>query len=101
MCFDLCLRREGCVLAYYSRSVTPVDEMYTCVILALILAAGYATDAFGIQVLCNWFSMGGQVIWSCLKYIPHRLVGATLIALVVNYWWPSFPTNLSKEAYYQ
>eukprot|EP00262_Sarcandra_glabra_P013715 TRINITY_DN3869_c0_g2_i2.p1 TRINITY_DN3869_c0_g2~~TRINITY_DN3869_c0_g2_i2.p1 ORF type:complete len:417 (+),score=54.23 TRINITY_DN3869_c0_g2_i2:135-1253(+) len=47
------------------------------------------------------FSMGGQVIWSCLKYIPHRLAGAALIAPVVNYWWPGFPANLSKEAYYQ
>ncbi|KAK9290464.1 hypothetical protein L1049_008634 [Liquidambar formosana] len=47
------------------------------------------------------FSMGGEVIWSCLKYIPHRLAGATLIAPVVNYWWPGFPANLSKEAYYQ
>lgn len=47
------------------------------------------------------FSMGGQVIWTCLKYIPHRLAGATLIAPVVNYWWPGFPANLSKEAYYQ
>ncbi|CAK9141695.1 unnamed protein product [Ilex paraguariensis] len=25
-------------------------------------------------------SMGGQVIWGCLKYIPHRLAGAMLIA---------------------
>ncbi|KAL4353690.1 hypothetical protein GQ457_06G009970 [Hibiscus cannabinus] len=47
------------------------------------------------------FSMGGQVIWSCLKYIPHRLAGAALLAPVVNYWWPGFPTNLSTEAYYQ
>ncbi|XP_007027719.2 PREDICTED: uncharacterized protein LOC18598224 [Theobroma cacao] len=47
------------------------------------------------------FSMGGQVIWSCLKYIPHRLAGATLVAPVVNYWWSGFPTNLSKEAYHQ
>lgn len=47
------------------------------------------------------FSMGGQAIWSCLKYIPHRLAGATLIAPVVNYWWHGFPANLSKEAYYQ
>ncbi|KAJ9159790.1 hypothetical protein P3X46_025264 [Hevea brasiliensis] len=46
------------------------------------------------------FSMGGQVVWGCLKYIPHRLSGATLIAPVVNYWWPSFPANLSREAYY-
>ncbi|PON70683.1 Alpha/beta hydrolase fold [Trema orientale] len=47
------------------------------------------------------FSMGGQVIWSCLKYIPNRLAGAGLIAPVINYWWPSFPANLSADAYYQ
>nr|GLL36406.1 uncharacterized protein LOC109181737 [Ipomoea trifida] len=47
------------------------------------------------------FSMGGQVVWTCLKYIPHRLAGATLIAPVVNYWWRNFPANLSKEAYYE
>ncbi|PSR92958.1 Dihydrolipoyllysine-residue acetyltransferase component of acetoin cleaving system like [Actinidia chinensis var. chinensis] len=47
------------------------------------------------------YSMGGQVAWSCLKYIPHRLAGATLIAPVVNYWLPGFPANLSKEAYYK
>ncbi|KAL3536124.1 hypothetical protein ACH5RR_004585 [Cinchona calisaya] len=45
------------------------------------------------------FSMGGQALWSCLKYIPHRLAGAALIAPVVNYWWPGFPGNLSNEAY--
>ncbi|KAL4605840.1 hypothetical protein ACB092_09G059100 [Castanea dentata] len=47
------------------------------------------------------FSMGGQVLWSCLKYIPHRLTGAGLLAPVINYWWPGFPENLSSEAYYQ
>ncbi|GAA0152694.1 hydrolase [Lithospermum erythrorhizon] len=46
------------------------------------------------------FSMGGEAVWTCLKYIPHRLAGATLIAPVVNYWWPGFPADLSKEAYY-
>ncbi|CAH1435121.1 unnamed protein product [Lactuca virosa] len=45
------------------------------------------------------FSMGGQVTWTCLKYIPHRLAGATLIAPVVNYWWPRLPMKLSQEAY--
>ncbi|KAJ0810943.1 putative alpha/beta hydrolase-1 [Helianthus annuus] len=45
------------------------------------------------------FSMGGQVIWSYLKYIPHRLAGATLIAPVVNYWWPGLPSNLSQQAF--
>ncbi|KAL4633197.1 hypothetical protein ACB092_04G104900 [Castanea dentata] len=47
------------------------------------------------------FSMGGQVLWSCLKYIPHRLAGAGLLAPVVNYWWPGFPGNLSGEVYNQ
>ncbi|XP_050211025.1 uncharacterized protein LOC126661240 [Mercurialis annua] len=46
------------------------------------------------------FSMGGQAVWGCLKYIPHRLAGATLLAPVINYWWPGFPANLSTEAYY-
>ncbi|KAI3836475.1 hypothetical protein MKW98_008236 [Papaver atlanticum] len=45
------------------------------------------------------FSMGGQATWGCLKYIPHRLAGATLVAPVINYWWPGFPADLSKEAY--
>ncbi|XP_022882943.1 uncharacterized protein LOC111399712 [Olea europaea var. sylvestris] len=47
------------------------------------------------------FSMGGQVVWTCLKYIPHRLAGAALLAPVINYWWPGLPSNLSKEAYDQ
>ncbi|XP_009592322.1 uncharacterized protein [Nicotiana tomentosiformis] len=46
------------------------------------------------------FSMGGQVVWGCLKYIPHRLAGAALLTPVVNYWWPSFPANLSRKSYY-
>ncbi|RVW36988.1 hypothetical protein CK203_099634 [Vitis vinifera] len=33
-------------------------------------------------------------------YDSGRLAGATLIAPVINYWWPGFPANLSKEAYY-
>ncbi|PWA68253.1 alpha/Beta hydrolase fold protein [Artemisia annua] len=45
------------------------------------------------------FSMGGQAVWPILKYIPHRLAGATLIAPVVNYWWPNFPSNLSSQEY--
>ncbi|XP_051113905.1 uncharacterized protein LOC127239688 [Andrographis paniculata] len=45
------------------------------------------------------FSMGGQVAWTCLKYIPHRLAGIALLAPVVNYWWPSLPSNLTGEVY--
>lgn len=47
------------------------------------------------------FSMGGQIVWGCLKYIPHRLAGAALLGPVGNYWWPGFPANVSKEAYSQ
>lgn len=43
--------------------------------------------------------MGGQVIWSCLKYIRQRLAGAVLLAPSINYWWPGLPANLTKEAY--
>ncbi|OMO79084.1 putative catalytic [Corchorus olitorius] len=45
------------------------------------------------------YSMGGHAVWGCLKYIPHRLAGAALLAPVINYWWPGFPANLSTEAY--
>ncbi|KAL8168205.1 hypothetical protein V2J09_009704 [Rumex salicifolius] len=45
------------------------------------------------------FSMGGQVVWGCLKYIPHRLAGASLLTPVVNYWWRGFPSNFSSEIY--
>ncbi|QCE05828.1 uncharacterized protein LOC114192315 [Vigna unguiculata] len=47
------------------------------------------------------FSMGGQIVWNCVKYIPHRLEGVVLIAPVINYWWPGFPANLTTEAYRQ
>ncbi|MFS7960121.1 putative alpha/beta hydrolase-1 [Helianthus anomalus] len=45
------------------------------------------------------YSMGQQGAWGSLKYIPHRLAGVALIAPVVNYWWSSFPRNLTTEAY--
>ncbi|KAG0499938.1 hypothetical protein HPP92_000010 [Vanilla planifolia] len=45
------------------------------------------------------FSLGGAYVWSCLKYIPHRLAGAAIIAPASNYWWSNFPANLSKEAF--
>ncbi|XP_061376261.1 uncharacterized protein LOC133318281 [Gastrolobium bilobum] len=43
-------------------------------------------------------SLGGYSVWSCLKYIPHRLSGAALVVPFISYWWPSFPANLSTEA---
>ncbi|WCJ34278.1 alpha/beta-Hydrolases superfamily protein [Euphorbia peplus] len=34
------------------------------------------------------YSMGGMLGWSCLKYIPHRLAGVSLLTPATNYWWP-------------
>ncbi|XP_039117598.1 uncharacterized protein LOC120253322 [Dioscorea cayenensis subsp. rotundata] len=47
------------------------------------------------------FSLGGQLVWSCLKYIPHRLAGAAIVAPIANYWWHNLPANLSKETFAQ
>ncbi|XXG63022.1 hypothetical protein AAC387_Pa05g1295 [Persea americana] len=44
-------------------------------------------------------SLGGQTVWSCLRYIPHRLRAAALIAPAINYWWSGLPANLSSEAF--
>ncbi|CAI9270862.1 unnamed protein product [Lactuca saligna] len=46
-------------------------------------------------------SMGGLLVWPCLKYIPHRLAGVVFISPGVNYWWPSFPSKLCNEVYYE
>lgn len=56
---------------------------------------------FGPKFYVIGYSMGAHSAWGCLKYIPHRLAGATLVSPVINYWWPGFPANLSTEAYYQ
>lgn len=40
-------------------------------------------------------------LWSFWHLDANRLAGAALIAPVINYWWPGFPSNLSTEAYYQ
>uniref|UniRef100_A0A1D1Z4N5 Arylesterase n=1 Tax=Anthurium amnicola TaxID=1678845 RepID=A0A1D1Z4N5_9ARAE len=44
-------------------------------------------------------SIGGYPAWACIKHIPHRLAGVALIAPVVNFWWPSLPEKLAREAY--
>ncbi|GLJ11764.1 hypothetical protein SUGI_0176380 [Cryptomeria japonica] len=46
-------------------------------------------------------SIGGHSVWSCLKYIPHRIQGATLVSPVINYRWSGFPAKVSGEAYRQ
>lgn len=48
-----------------------------------------------ILVSCFWF--GKQHCVFSTFYC--RLAGAALVAPVVNYWWPSFPSNLSREVF--
>ncbi|CAL1378335.1 unnamed protein product [Linum trigynum] len=50
------------------------------------------------SILCRTTDLIG---WGCLKYIPHRLAGVTLLTPASNYWWPGFPSNLSTEALYK
>ncbi|KAG0487505.1 hypothetical protein HPP92_009600 [Vanilla planifolia] len=45
--------------------------------------------------------MGGEIAWTCLKYIPHRLAGSAIVAPVSNYWWSGFSPHVSKEAFKQ
>ncbi|WVZ75170.1 hypothetical protein U9M48_023252 [Paspalum notatum var. saurae] len=45
------------------------------------------------------FSMGGEVMWSCLRYIPHRLSGVALLGPVGNFWWSGFPGDVYREAW--
>ncbi|RVW42632.1 hypothetical protein CK203_098298 [Vitis vinifera] len=77
MFYSLCLLGSG--------SVTPIDEMYTCVILAAILAIGFATNAFGIQVLCNWFFHG----WTGDLELPQDQWALRVAHYTpwLTYWW--------------
>ncbi|PKI35129.1 uncharacterized protein LOC116196734 [Punica granatum] len=55
----------------------------------------------GLKFYVIGHSMGGQAVWGCLKYIPHRLAGAALLAPVVNYWWAGFPDDSAMEYHRQ
>ncbi|CAO2824052.1 unnamed protein product [Amaranthus hypochondriacus] len=56
---------------------------------------------FGPKFYVVGYSMGGEATWGVLKYIAHRIMGATLVAPVINYWWSNLPKNMSREAYYK
>ncbi|XP_008459720.1 uncharacterized protein LOC103498762 [Cucumis melo] len=68
------------------------------------------TEAFDIQELADKLeigtkfyvigcSMGTYPVWACLKFIPHRLLGASLVVPIVNFWWPSLPSALSHHSF--
>uniref|UniRef100_A0A0A9F6S7 AB hydrolase-1 domain-containing protein n=1 Tax=Arundo donax TaxID=35708 RepID=A0A0A9F6S7_ARUDO len=54
----------------------------------------------GPKFYLTGFSMGGEIMWSCLKYIPHRLSGVAILGPVGNYWWSGYPANVSRDAWY-
>ncbi|KAG9137520.1 hypothetical protein Leryth_016807 [Lithospermum erythrorhizon] len=55
----------------------------------------------GTKFYIMGYSAGGALGWGCLKYIPHRLAGIILIAPGFSFWWPSLPSTLVEEAFYQ
>ncbi|KAI3877624.1 hypothetical protein MKW92_017682 [Papaver armeniacum] len=68
------------------------------------------SDVFDIQELADQLelgskfyiigiSMGAYPVYGCLKHIPNRIAGASLVVPMINYWWPSFPSNLSEIAF--
>ncbi|GMH07326.1 hypothetical protein Nepgr_009166 [Nepenthes gracilis] len=68
------------------------------------------SEAFDIQELADTLeigskfyvialSMGAYAAWSCLKYIPQRLAGVSLVVPFVHYWWPCLPPSLSRAAF--
>ncbi|XP_022851402.1 uncharacterized protein LOC111373151 [Olea europaea var. sylvestris] len=44
-------------------------------------------------------SLGCYPTWSCLKRIPNRLAGISLVVPYINYKWPSLPADLTKDDY--
>ncbi|CAH8386027.1 unnamed protein product [Eruca vesicaria subsp. sativa] len=44
-------------------------------------------------------SVGAYSVYSCLKYIPHRLAGAVLVVPFVSYWWTKVPQDILSKAF--
>ncbi|CAN8269731.1 unnamed protein product [Cochlearia groenlandica] len=67
------------------------------------------TDTYDIEELADklqigpkfhviGMSLGAYPAYGCLKYIPHRLSGATLVVPLINFWWRRVPRNLLNAA---
>lgn len=117
--FDSCKHDVSAITAYLSPDIVESHGIY----IVSFDRPGYGESdahptrtvkslAFDIEELADQlglgskfyvvgFSMGGEIVWTCLKYIPHRLAGAALMAPVVNYWWPNIPSNMSQKSYQQ
>lgn len=44
-------------------------------------------------------SLGCYPAWSCINRIPERLAGVSLVVPMINYNWPSLPSDLVKDDY--
>ncbi|RID73847.1 hypothetical protein BRARA_B00973 [Brassica rapa] len=75
---------------YPSRTVK--SEAYDIQELADKLKIGPKFYVLGI-------SLGAYSVYSCLKYIPHRLAGAVLVVPFVSYWWTKVPQDILSEAF--
>ncbi|XP_010520430.1 PREDICTED: uncharacterized protein LOC104799547 [Tarenaya hassleriana] len=75
---------------YPSRSVK--TEAYDIRELADKLQIGSKFYLLGI-------SLGAYPVYSCLKYIPHRLAGAAMVVPFVNYWWTGVPRSISRKGF--
>ncbi|ESQ49780.1 hypothetical protein EUTSA_v10021118mg [Eutrema salsugineum] len=67
------------------------------------------TDTYDIEELADklqigpkfhvlGMSLGAYPVYGCLKYIPHRLCGASLVVPLVNFWWRRMPRKLLNAA---
>ncbi|XP_033130103.1 uncharacterized protein LOC103844137 isoform X2 [Brassica rapa] len=67
------------------------------------------TDTYDIEELADklqlgprfhvlGMSLGAYPVYGCLKYIPHRLSGASLAVPLINFWWRRIPQNLLNAA---
>ncbi|KAJ0810927.1 hypothetical protein HanPI659440_Chr01g0032301 [Helianthus annuus] len=50
-------------------------------------------------LVCGGFKPYTVILLFPLLFSLGELAGATLIAPVVNYWWPRLPSNLSQQAF--
>ncbi|KAJ4873716.1 alpha/beta-Hydrolases superfamily protein [Raphanus sativus] len=67
------------------------------------------TDTYDIEELADklkigpkfhvvGMSLGAYPVYGCLKYIPHRLTGASLGIPLINFWWRRVPQDLLNAA---
>ncbi|KAJ4865818.1 alpha/beta-Hydrolases superfamily protein [Raphanus sativus] len=67
------------------------------------------TDTYDIEELADklqlgpkfhvlGMSLGAYPVYGCLKYIPHRLNGASLAVPLINFWWRRIPQSLLNAA---